>query len=244
MNPKTKQIAERFNCEYTVFEAGADSKQVEWAYRVALKRGKTGGFWPAILVVDDYVEEWLDIVAQDGYDREKTIAGCGDNGREILAGTSGQCLENGEGDFWEMLNLIGEATRGEALHHFSGYCGIYSDFSVVETDTLLLELPVKNPWEIIGYLPMGGWNNCPGPERMIAVCKYWYEKYGAVPAVFTHDVMEFYAPNRLNGVDSLEAAKEHYIFCPDRVEQGTETCQLSELAAGLEGSEVWYFWWD
>ena len=115
---------------------------------------------------------------------------------------------------------------------------------MLEADTLLLEIPVKHPFEIIGYLPMGGWNECPAPEEMIAVCKYWYEKYKAVPAVFTHDVMEFYAPYQLNHVDSIEAAKEHYAFCPDRIDQGTRTYKVSELAAGLEQSDVWYFWWD
>ena len=79
---------------------------------------------------------------------------------------------------------------------------------------------------------------------MISICKYWYEAYGAIPAVFTHDVMEFYAPKKLNGVDSLEVAKEHYAFCVDRVDQGTRTSTLSELAVGLQDSEVWYFWWD
>ncbi|WP_289301915.1 DUF4253 domain-containing protein [Sporofaciens musculi] len=111
-------------------------------------------------------------------------------------------------------------------------------------DTLLLELPVKNPWEIIAYLPMGGWNDCPAPEEMISICKYWYEKYQAVPAAFTSDVLEFYAPAGLNKEDSLEAAKEHYAFCTDRIDQGTRTCKVSELAAGLEESNVWYFWWD
>ena len=62
--------------------------------------------------------------------------------------------------------------------------------------------------------------------------------------MFTHDVMEFYAPYGINGVDSLEAAKEHYAFCMDRVEQGTRTYRISELAAGLRESTVWYFWWD
>ncbi len=78
---------------------------------------------------------------------------------------------------------------------------------------------------------------------MIAICKYWYEKYQAVPAVFARDIIEFYAPAKLNGQDSIEAAKEHYAFCPDRIDQG-ETYTLSELAAGLEESDVWYFWWD
>ena len=56
--------------------------------------------------------------------------------------------------------------------------------------------------------------------------------------------MEFYAPNGLNGNDPIEAAKEHYAFCSDRIDQGTRTYKVSELAAGLKESTVWYFWWD
>ena len=52
------------------------------------------------------------------------------------------------------------------------------------------------------------------------------------------------------GVEGLEYAagedydKEHFAFCSDRVYKGTRTYKLSELAAGLAGSDVWYFWWD
>ena len=85
MDAKTRQMAESFHCPYTVFEAGSEPEKLERAYMEALKEGKRNGFWPAILLVDEYVEEWLGIASQDGYDREKVIAGCGDNGREILA---------------------------------------------------------------------------------------------------------------------------------------------------------------
>ena len=240
MDAKTRQMAESFHCPYTVFEAGSEPEKLERAYMEALKEGKRNGFWPAILLVDEYVEEWLGIASQDGYDREKVIAGCGDNGREILA----ERLEAYLGDYGEesQSGLIGQETEGDELHQLIGYCSF--DDGTLAADALLLNLPVKNPWEIIGYLPMGGWNDCPGAEDMIAVCKYWYERYRAVPAVFTHDVMEFYAPYGLNGADSLEAAKEHYAFCTDRVDQGTRTYTISELAAGLMHSTVWYFWWD
>lgn len=63
----------------------------------------------------------------------------------------------------------------------------------------------------------------PAAEDMIAVCKYWYERYGA---------------------NSLEAAKERYAFCTDQVDQGTRTYTISEMAAGLAYFTVWYFWWD
>lgn len=240
MDESTKKIAERFQCKYTVFEKGTDPELAEQAYREALNKGKAEGFWPALVCLDEYAVEWLMEVVKEEYDKDEIIAGCGDNGKEILEKRFAEYLEDFEEE--ELEDMLGEETEGEELHQFIGYIS-FSD-GMLEADTLLLEIPVKNPWEIIGYLPMGGWNECPSPDEMITVCKYWYEKYQAIPATFTHDVMEFYAPNKLNGVDSMEAAKEHYAFCVDRVEQGTRTYKISELAAGLEESDVWYFWWD
>lgn len=240
MDEITKQVADRFSCKYTVFEKGTDPQLAEQAYRSAYQKAKSdGGFWPALVCLDEYVLEWLGIIEEE-YDRDTIIAGCGDNGKEVLQERfqeDMECLEDGEHE-----EFIGTETQGDIIMNFSGYESF--DDNMLEADTLLLEIPVNNPWEVIGYLPLGGWNDCPAPEDMIAVCKYWYQKYQAVPAVFTHDVMEFYAPARLNGVDSMEAAKEHYAFCTDRVDQGTRTSTLSELAAGLAESEVWYFWWD
>ena len=242
MEESTKRIAERFQCRYTVFEKGTAPEPVEQAYRRALEAGRTEGFYPAIFLLDEYAVEWLEEVVSQDYDRDEIIANCGDNGKEILEERYQEYMEDLELDAEGQEDFIGNETEGEELHHFMGYCS-FSDGSL-EADVLLLELPVRHPWEIIGYLPMGGWNECPAPEEMISICKYWYEKYNAIPAVFTHDVMEFYAPAGLNGADSLEAAREHYAFCVDRVDQGTQTYKLSELAAGLENSDVWYFWWD
>lgn len=244
MEEATRRIADHFQCKYTVFEKGTDPKLVEQAYMAALEAGKTGGFYPAVFVADEYAVEWLEDIAGPDFNRNEIIASCKDNGEELLKERYQEYMEDFTEDFGEREreDFIGEETEGDELHHFIGYIS-FSD-GMLDADTLLLEIPVQNPWEIIGYLPMGGWNECPAPEEMISICKYWYEKYKAIPAVFTHDVMEFYAPSGLNGVDSIEAAKEHYAFCVDRVDQGTRTCKLSELAAGLEGSDVWYFWWD
>ncbi|MDE6906944.1 MAG: DUF4253 domain-containing protein, partial [Lachnospiraceae bacterium] len=44
--------------------------------------------------------------------------------------------------------------------------------------------------------------------------------------------------------DSMEVAKEHFAFTPDRVFQCTETGTLAEVAACIAASKIWYFWWD
>lgn len=243
MREEIKKIMEQFQCEYSVFEKGSDPEKLEKAYFEALQEGTEKGYYPAILVVDEYVTDWLDYVFEEGYNPEKVIQACDDQGKELLQQRFREYMEDYEEDYEEGLEeFIGNETEGEVLHHFSAYTS-FQEY-VLEDDTLLLKIPAKRPWEIIGWIPMGGWNECPAPEEMISICKYWYETYGAMPAIFTHDEMEFYAPKKLNGADSLEVAKEHYAFCVDRVDQGTRTCTLSELAVGLQDSEVWYFWWD
>lgn len=41
-----------------------------------------------------------------------------------------------------------------------------------------------------------------------------------------------------------DTAKEHWAFCPDRVDQCTVTGTLGEVADCLRKSSVWYFCWD
>ncbi len=238
-NDTVRQIAERFQCSYKAFAQGSDPKLVEEAYFAAFEAGKAGGFYPVIVCLDDYAVEWLLEISKD-YDREQLLTDWEDRGAQILKERYEEYTEHL--DEQELADFIGNEKQGDVLGEFCSYCSFRD--GTLEADTLLLEIPVKHPWEIIAYVPMGGWNECPAPEEMIPICKYWYEKYGAVPAAFTHDVMEFYAPNGLNGNDPLETAKEHYAFCTDRIDQGTRTYKVSELAAGLAESRIWYFWWD
>ena len=228
MNEILKKITDVLQCKYSVFKKGTDPELVEQAYKKAFEAGKSGGFYPAIVSMEEYGIEWLEYAAGEEYDREQVIAGCKDDGQEILEERFKEYTEMYKDD--DLKDFIGGETEGEEIHHFCSYISFHD--GTLAQDTLLLEIPVKNPWEIVAYLPMGGWNEYPGAEDR------------AVPAAFTQDVMEFYAPSGLNGVDNMEAAKEHYAFCMDRVDQGTRTYKLSELAAGLAGSDVWYFWWD
>ncbi|OZS78484.1 hypothetical protein CF394_06930 [Tetzosporium hominis] len=119
------------------------------------------------------------------------------------------------------------------------------DYSTEDTlETILFEIPTRQPWEVVAYLPFGGWNECPVPSEMAAICKYWYEAYGAIPTVITHDFLEMRLPQPVPVDKALEVAKGHYAFTPDRVDQETETNTLSEVAASTAVSTGWFFWWD
>ena len=76
----------------------------------------------------------------------------------------------------------------------------------------------------------------------MAVSKYWFESYGAVPALMTHDVLEYVLPAPVSREKSVELALEQYAYCADIVDQGVET--VGRLADGLAQSTVWFFWWD
>ena len=74
----------------------------------------------------------------------------------------------------------------------------------------------------------------------MAVAKYWYEKYGAVVAHISNDMIQYYLPEPLKG-DTMPLAEEHMGYCDDTVFQGEN---LTSLAAELKKSTVWCFWWD
>lgn len=65
-----------------------------------------------------------------------------------------------------------------------------------------------------------------------------------MPVTISHDVMEMQVPEPVAGTDSMQAAREHFAFTPDRVFQCTETGCLAEVAACIVASKIWYFWWD
>lgn len=137
--------------------------------------------------------------------------------------------------------IIGEMTGGEANNRF---CGLW-DFGTKKTLPLILaEIPVSHPWEIFAWLPFGGWNECPDTPELMAAAEHWFNRCKAVPAVMTHDVLEFSLPAPVDRDFAMELAMEHYVFCPDVVDQGPADGTVGTLADTLAQSTVWFFWWD
>ncbi len=236
-------IIERVNCPHRVFAAGGDGNDVLNAYQEALERGREQGFTPLLVVADETLEEWLGILEEEQYSREKELAKVTGRGKEILTARY-QEEKDGYGDEGELENRewLGELKDGEALEELSSF---YDLGGKGIRETILFEIPTKNPWEVIAWLPIGGWNECPGAAEMMEICRYWYEEYHAVPAVLSHDELEFTVEGPVAEEEQAWGlARQHYAFSPDRVDQCTAGGTLGEVADCLRKSTVWYFWWD
>lgn len=231
------QLKEYLGCPCTYFPPMADDQPIMAAYRQARVRGEKEGFLPMLVAVDELLLECLEDADQA---RAELLAAPLESGEEFLQKWLKEMkeeLEEDEPDYWEQL--IGEVAGGEGIDRFLSIW----DYSGKQTIPIVLaEIPVKNPWEVSAYLPFGGWNECPTNEEHMAVAKYWFEKYGAVPALMTHDVLEYSLPAPVSQEKAMEVAWEQFTYCSDIVEQGVGT--VGRLADGLAQSKFWYFWWD
>ena len=160
------------------------------------------------------------------------------DGKVILEKLTGQRKEEAEEDDmdWEE-EIIGEIDGGINNDRFASYWDSDTNMTV---PLILAKIPVKNPWEIFAYLPFGNWNECPDTLELMAVAKYWFEQYDAVPAAMSHDELEFLLPAPVPKEKAIDVAVEQYGFCPDL----DQNASIGTLADTIHQSTVWYFWWD
>lgn len=164
------------------------------------------------------------------------------DGKAVLEKLTGERRAEAEDDEMDWKEeILGEMEGGYQNCRFSS---IWDSDTDMTYPLILAQIPVRHPWEIFAYLPFGSWNECPDTPELMAAAKYWFEQYGAVPAVMTHDELEFDLPAPISGEKAMEAATEQYGFCPDVIDQGTEDATVGALADVLRQSSVWYFWWD
>lgn len=239
----TKEIIDKINCPHQVFTKENTISELNSAYKKALEQGKKDGFIPILVVSDDTMAEWLEILEDESYSKEDIIGQDRRDAKNILQERFEEYTEYlDEEDDVTISDLMGEKKDGETILELSSFEN-YGEDGIQET--ILFEIPVKNPWEVIAWLPMGGWNECPEASEMMEVCRYWYKQYGAIPAIVSHDTLEFVVEKIVEDEEQAwQLAKEHYAFCPDRVDQGTSNGTIGEVADCISKSKVWYFWWD
>lgn len=250
-------IMEYLDCECTYFPSMADDDPIMSAYSDAKRESVKKGFVPVLIQAND--ETLLECLVMnadpendaDCYEfdlktveeyRKKMLAAPVKDGKAVLEALTGLRREEAEDDDmdWEK-EVLGEMKGGYDNCRFSNYWD--SDTGMTHP-LILARIPVKNPWEIFAYLPFGNWNECPDTPDLMAVAKYWFEQYGAVPAAMSHDELEFELPAPVSREKAMETAAEQYGFCPDIVDQEQDDPTVGNLADVLWQSTIWYFWWD
>lgn len=107
----------------------------------------------------------------------------------------------------------------------------------------VLFIPTAQSWEIPAFLRWGGWNACPPPEYHVAALRHWHEAFGAQLVAISGDRMDLHVERPpASHAQALAVAREIYRYCPDIVDQGTET--VAALAATMVSGHWWNFWWD
>ena len=244
-------IMEYLDCECTYFPSMADDDPIMSAYSYARRLGVREDFIPVLIKPDETLLECLVMNADpendaDCYEfnpkaveeyRKKMLSAPVKDGKAVLEELTGQRKEEAEDDMdWEE-EIIGEIDGGINNDRFASYWDSDTNMTV---PLILAKIPVKNPWEIFAYLPFGNWNECPDTLELMAVAKYWFEQYDAVPAAMSHDELEFLLPAPVPKEKAIDVAVEQYGFCPDL----DQNASIGTLADTIHQSTVWYFWWD
>ena len=204
-------------------------------YLATYRDGKEEGYTPIFLTVDDYLLKTFKITMAN----ENT-----DNMMDIF----NKNLEKAKNiNPIELFNkflkqqticklfIEGDYKFDDNNKNNLKFLTIFNNEGNLKDNVILVKVPSTKPYEILAYFGMG--------SEGIAIVKYWYEKYGAVPAAITYDEIEFYVerpPQTLEEAKKL--AVEHYAFCYDLVLQCCGTFEA--LVDGLYKNIQWYFWWD
>ena len=254
----TEALMEYLDCECTYFPSMKDDDPIMSAYSYAKRESVKEGFVPVLIKADDETL-WECLIMNsdpdsDGEDdyafdpekvaeyRKKILSAPVKDSKAVLEALIGQRKEEAEDDDldWEE-EVLGEMEGGYDNDRFSCY---WDSDSHMTYPLILAKIPVKNPWEIFAYLPFGNWNECPDTPDLMAVAKYWFQQYGAIPAAMSHDELEFLLPAPVSQEKAMEVATEQYGFCPDIVDQEQDDPTVGNLADVLRQSTVWYLWWD
>lgn len=255
--PLAKAFEKYLVCPTEYFPPMPDDDPLRAALAYTTRYGQRDGFVPVLIVEDETL--WDTLIfnsdhANDGAEdykfapdkvaeyRKQLLEKPTKNASEVLDRLIGdrRCeAEDDEMDWDE--EILGEVAGGETIDH----CAWWNSETNLTHPIILAKIPVKNPWEIFAWLPFGGWNECPDTGDMMAIAKHWYEKYGAIPIVLSHDELEMSVPKPVPMNEALGLAQELYAICPDVIDQSSEDeATVGRLADSLRQSKIWYFWWD
>ena len=210
-------------------------------YLATYRDGKEEGYTPVFLTVDDYllktfkitmanenVDNMIDVFNKN-LEKAKNI-----NPIELFNKFIEQNADSIKSDVNEDFTKNNYEIDDSNKNNLK-FLTIFNNEGNLKDNVILVKVPTTKPYEVLAYFGMG--------SEDIAIVKYWYEKYGAIPASITYDEIEFYVerpPQTLEETKKL--AVEHYAFCYGLLWGCYDT--LEEAASTIYKNAHWYFWWS
>ncbi len=243
-----KLLGTYFDCDYEYFKEDSPYEDVLARFSECEQEGLTQGYTPVIVTIDDslYEQFILNADCEDKLDLDKIRAYRQDllntkleDGKEVLNSLLNTYKQDAKEDGFDFeKDFVGSISHGTSFNDAISFLNDNNNTVAL----CIVKVPVKNPWEVFAYLPMGDFNDCPSNERLMAISKYFYEKYDAKIMAITHSALEYSVEKFIKDKDvALNEAKLMYGFCPD-ILQNFDT--IGEFAGTLINSSMWYFWWD
>jgi hypothetical protein len=199
------------------------------------------GLWPLVMEADtpDYLAEpYAYATVAESLARAHTL-----DGAEVLAEDGERELRGYPADYAATIRaeLAGAGVWPDEPER-PGF-GLPSSWGRPE-EVMVVLVPVAAPWLVPVTLHYGGWNKYPAPAEHAAIMRYWHQRYGAEPVVWTGTTLQ-YAVARPPTVrsDALALAWEYRLYNDGEYDLYRADC-LTDLAAGLLDAPVWRMWWD
>lgn len=233
------EMEEIFGCEAYPLK-NADGSTLLANYLEESEAGRKSGYWPVVV----YLSENLNEVIDNCFER---AGGVDSYVNAVLLRDHSNGKERLEARFQDLEAVMGKEAleiSDSELTAFSGQLSGITAFpaaGLFSGEAWLLRVPAEQPYEVFAWLPFCGWNSCPKVDDMIAICRYWYEQYGAIPAMITYDTLAFYLETPVTNRQTAKAlAREQVAFCDGVFEMGGPVL----YAASVLNSNFWSFWWD
>ena len=223
-----------YNFEFEEIKTGS-FEEVSKKYLTLYKDGKEKGYTPVFLTVDDYLLKTFKITMTN-------------ENADSMIDLFNKNLEKAKSiNLIEIFNkflkqqticklfIEGDYKFDDSNKNNLKFLTIFNNEGNLKDNVILVKVPTTKPYEILAYFGMG--------SEDIAIVKYWYEKYGAIPTSITYDEIEFYVerpPQTLEETKKL--AVEHYAFCYGLLWGCYDT--LEEVASTIYKNVHWYFWWS
>ena len=241
-------FADKIKCDYEKVNEDSGITEVVKRYFELLEEGKKEGFIPIFVEVKDYFNEEFPEFEEYKRTRDEIL----ENYKKVdciqwFKERKQEYIENEYLD--EEYEFSDDSAYLDYFKNFNKDKTLYlNSIFDIETGKIrenvgLFKVPTDKVYEIPGWFLFGGFNECPLPEEIIAISKYWYEKYDARIVAITDSEIEFYLEKfPKTQKEAEELAIEQFLVSEDLVFQIYD--ELEELSKELYKAKNWYFWWD